>query len=267
MSFIARDTSRDFLPAPAGLHTARLVEIIDLGIPDNDRYGRNTAHHRIRLVFQLEERLPDAPDQCYTVSAFHSLTVSPKSTLKPFLESWLGRRLTARELDEGFDLAALVNRPAYVMVVHTEKNNATYADITSVMPLPPGLVFHFPAMIRQTGEVIAEDLRSNDQADRTSTTDARRTDRASERSRQAPRETSAGEPDVPPARTLREANQAGLAAFGNAWPTERARILRALGLSETVERLTPEQMGALWEAVQAEREEHRERAALMGSVR
>lgn len=262
MNFIARDTSRDFLPAPAGLHTARLVEIVDLGIPDNDRYGRGAAYHRIRLVFQLEERLPDAPDQCYTVSAFHSLTVSPKSTLKPFLESWLGRRLNAQELEEGFDLAALINRPAYVMVVHTEKNNATYADITSVMPPPPGLVYSFPPIVRQSGEVLAEELHSNDQAGPTPPAEAHRTSQPRQRAgRATPQATSHEEPDVPRPCTLREANEAGLAAFGNAWPTERARILRALGLSETVERLTPEQLGALWEAVQVEGEELRERAA------
>jgi hypothetical protein len=52
---IARDTKRDFKPAPEGLHAAVLVDVIDLGIQPS-AWG---PARKVELRFQVEEVNPD----------------------------------------------------------------------------------------------------------------------------------------------------------------------------------------------------------------
>ena len=58
--------------------------------------------------------------------------------MRPLLESWRGKKFTAEEI-RGFDIVKVAGKPAYLNIVHEEKDGKTYANIASIMPIPNGL--------------------------------------------------------------------------------------------------------------------------------
>jgi len=256
MSLIAKDTGKDFIPAPAGLHAARLVELVDLGEQRKEYLGKITTQHRIRFVFQIQERMPEN-GLAYTVSAWHNLTLAEKSTLRPFLESWLGRRLTETETAEGIDLETLLDRTAYIQLIHTERKGAVYADITNIMPLPADVPFHFPEYVRMSGEVVQDELvrerGSHSNGD---------TSRTSERAGTTARQRSERVREMPSRGTkLKDVQQLGTTLYGRQWPAARARILGELGLEDRIESFDEEKLETVLERLQVEADEMEERAA------
>jgi len=71
-----------------------------------------------------------------------TLSLSEKANLRPFLESWRGKKFTAEEI-RGFDITAVAGKPAYLNIIHETKQKngkaVTYANIASIMPLPKGM--------------------------------------------------------------------------------------------------------------------------------
>ena len=85
-----------------------------------------------KIVFEV-----DIPRQDGTRFAVWSRkftpTLSKKSSLRAFLRNWLGRDLTAPEL-EGFDTESLLGLPAQLVIVHHQEEEETYANIASCTP-------------------------------------------------------------------------------------------------------------------------------------
>jgi len=54
------------------------------------------------------------------------------------LQSWRGRAFTPEELKK-FDLVNVLGKPAFINVTHSVKGDKTYANLTSIMPLPKGM--------------------------------------------------------------------------------------------------------------------------------
>lgn len=135
MSIMAKDSRRDWTPAPEGLHQAVAVDVVDLGLVDT-QWGQK---HRVRIIWQLEHVNPDTKKR-FEVRRDFGLSLSEKSHLRPTLEAWRGRKFTKEEL-EGFDLEKLLGANCQVQVVHniTEDGN-TYANIQAVVPLGKGMV-------------------------------------------------------------------------------------------------------------------------------
>ena len=76
--------------------------MIDLGLA-LDAYGRE--RERVRLVFQVSERLPSG--QRMTVSKTYTRSMHERSALRRDLEDWRGRRFTEQEA-RAFDLEKVV---------------------------------------------------------------------------------------------------------------------------------------------------------------
>jgi hypothetical protein len=137
---IAKQKS-DIAPLPAGLHRARCVAVIDLGTqpPTNPQYKPSRKVH-------IEWELPDVTYEKHEegrgvqvvprrISRPFGLTLGKKSTLRGTLESWRGKAFTNEEL-EGFDLAKLLGVPCYINIIHNSEDGETYANISSISPLP-----------------------------------------------------------------------------------------------------------------------------------
>jgi hypothetical protein len=146
MSLIVKDNGSggDFTPAPEGQFQGVCVDVEDLGISTKD-YGQGPKEvDELRVVLQL--KVTDAQGQeikteqggRYIVSRTFTKSLSQKSNLRPFLESWRGRKFTQDELD-GFNVEKLVGANALVQVVHniSKKNGNKYANIQTVMPINP----------------------------------------------------------------------------------------------------------------------------------
>ena len=89
---IVSETRKDFTPAPAGPQQAVCCDVVDLGMKETEYGIKPKLEIRWLLNEFNEEGEPFMVRNWYTVS-FHE-----KATLRKHVEAWLGRALTAAEL-------------------------------------------------------------------------------------------------------------------------------------------------------------------------
>jgi hypothetical protein len=133
MPIIVKDTSTDFEPAPEGAWRAVCTDVVELGLI-HTQFGDKPM---IRIAFELEEINPKN-NKPFMVSQRFGVTLSSKGRLRPFLESWRGKKFTDEEL-KGFDVEALIGVNAQLAVVHNVNDGKTFANIASVMKPARGM--------------------------------------------------------------------------------------------------------------------------------
>lgn len=141
MGLIASDKGgSDFEPLPAGSYVARCVSVVDIGVQPTG-FGDK---EKVYLGFEVpSERVEWEKDgQKHEGPAFigsrYTLSISPKSILGQHLTSWRGVPFTDEER-QGFDLFTVLGAPCMINVIHTQKNDKTYANIEAIMRLPKGI--------------------------------------------------------------------------------------------------------------------------------
>ena len=110
MGLMANDKGggMDFDPIPAGVHHAEGWAVIDLGTQHNPKF--NQDQHKVCIGWELpSERIQIEDngaeiDKPKVISRIFTLSLSEKSHLRPFLESWRGRPFSPQEL-LGFDIS------------------------------------------------------------------------------------------------------------------------------------------------------------------
>lgn len=127
---------REFTPAPAGLHQAVCVDVVDLGMLEVTYGGKTKQQHKVRVVWQIDEAMDD--DKRFIVQKRYTLSLSEKATLRKDLESWRGKPFT-RDEEMGFDLERLIGVNCFLNVVHASRDGKTYANVASVVPLKRGM--------------------------------------------------------------------------------------------------------------------------------
>lgn len=134
--------SKTFTPAPAGVHTAVCVDVIDLGLvksafPD-EKTGADKWQHKVNVVWQIDEKRDDG--KRFQLYKRYTLSLHEKAALRHDLESWRGRPFTFDEL-AGFDVEKLVGANCLVNVQHKKSADGTrtYANVVAIMPLAKGM--------------------------------------------------------------------------------------------------------------------------------
>jgi hypothetical protein len=133
-----------FDPIPAGLHHAICYGIIDVGTqPSNNPQFKPSR--KVVFLFELpDERINiDGKDLPRGTSTKFTLSLGDKSKLRPALQSWRGRPFTDEEL-KGFDITKVLGANAYVNITHETKDGKTYANVTTINPLPKGMAKRTP---------------------------------------------------------------------------------------------------------------------------
>lgn len=150
-SLIASDSGNsDFKRVPAGVFAARCWSMVDLGTQRVEFQGEVKEQRKVQIGWELfgedENGDPLVMDdgKPMTISKRYTLSLSPKSRLRPDLEAWRGRPFTDEEA-KGFDLHALIGAPCMVNITHTERNGKTYSNVASLTPLPKALRDTLPA--------------------------------------------------------------------------------------------------------------------------
>lgn len=127
----------DFVPAPAGLHRAVCVDVIDMGLIDTGKFGVQDV---VRLVWQTEAMGADG--KRYAIHKRYNKTLGAKANLRRDLVSWRGMDFTPEEL-KGFDLEKLLGANCQLNVVHNQKeidgDMITFANVNSIVPAPQGV--------------------------------------------------------------------------------------------------------------------------------
>lgn len=131
--------TQDFEQPPAGTHPARCCRVIDLGTQQVDWQGNVKHQHKVVITWELpgepmEDGRPFTANQRYTFSS------SDKSHFRNHLESWRGKKFEDGDFGPGgFDIKNLLSVPCLLSIVHTNKNDRVYANVTSVMKVPKGM--------------------------------------------------------------------------------------------------------------------------------
>lgn len=136
MPIVAKSSGTNFVPAPSGAHSAVCVDVVDLGMLEVSFGGKKKTQHKIRMVWQIAEVMPD--NKPFIVQKRYTLSLHEKAGLRKDLESWRGKAFTADEL-EGFDLEVLIGVTCLLNVLQVQRDGDTYANVVSIMRLPKGV--------------------------------------------------------------------------------------------------------------------------------
>lgn len=160
MPAVVKDTGTARIPAPAGVHNAVCVDVVELGLQQT-KFG---AKDMIALIWEIDEEHPSF-ERRFTVTKRYNRTLNEKGTLSKDLESWRGRPFTAEER-AGFDVERLIGVPCMLNIVHNESAGAVYANVTSVTTVAKGMqkLAPSPDYVRVMDRENSWDVRSQPQA-------------------------------------------------------------------------------------------------------
>jgi hypothetical protein len=131
----------DFAPPPAGAFPAICYRFIDLGTQTTNFNGETKHQRKVMLSWELaddQERMEDG--RPWTISQRYTWSMHEKATLRKTLESWRGIAFEEKDFGEGgFDTRKLLGAPCMLSLVHAEKNDKTYTNISAVTKLPRGM--------------------------------------------------------------------------------------------------------------------------------
>lgn len=135
--------NKDFEPAPAGNHIARLYKIVHVGTIQDTYEGKPREINKIALTFELSSELHQfregEPDRPWSVSREFTFSMGEKANLRKMVEGMIGVALQDEEATS-FNIEDLLGKACLLNVVH-KKNTVgkTYAQIAGASPLPKGL--------------------------------------------------------------------------------------------------------------------------------
>lgn len=139
---VSANDTKSFTPAPAGVHQAVCVDVIDLGrlqsaFPD-EKTGQPKWQHKLNVVWQIDEKRDDG--KRFQLYKRYTSSLHEKAALRHDLESWRGKPFTFDEL-AGFDVEKLVGANCFINVQHKKSADGTrtYANVVSIMPVPKNL--------------------------------------------------------------------------------------------------------------------------------
>ena len=134
MSLIASDKG-NFSPVPAGNHPAICYQVVDFGVQRGGKFP--APKHQIRINWEIpsERIVINGEDLPRAIGRTFTLSLNAKANLGKALESWRGKPFTAEER-VAFDVKRLLGAAAMVNVVHVQSNGKTYANVSSISPLP-----------------------------------------------------------------------------------------------------------------------------------
>jgi hypothetical protein len=139
----ATKKAADFEPVPAGNHVARLYQIIHIGTVATSYFGEERQRDLVRLTFELcnERKVFKEGDEPkpFSISREFTLSMGPKSALRPFVEGMGGVKLTDEEA-YNLDLENLLGQECLLNVVHAQGSEGrVFANIQNATPLPKGM--------------------------------------------------------------------------------------------------------------------------------
>lgn len=143
---ILREEGTSYAPPPEGQFLAVCVDVVDLGEMRSEWQGKVSMKRKCRIVFELSEKREDGA--AYRASRMFTASLSEKSNLRAFLQSWRGKPFTREELG-GFDTEVLIGINAIVQIVHAERGDKVYANIDTIMKPMKGM-----PLLKPTGEYV-----------------------------------------------------------------------------------------------------------------
>jgi hypothetical protein len=164
--------------APEGAYPARCYQIIDKGTIFDEKWGNKKR--KVQFLFELPTETAvfseDKGEQPFYVKGVFNLTMGEKASLRKFIESWIGKKLTDAQAAD-FDITKLLGHPGMINIAHNGKEDRVYANIMGISPLPKGLACppainelltydtteHNAEVFAKLPEFLQEDIRKSDE--------------------------------------------------------------------------------------------------------
>jgi hypothetical protein len=121
---------------PKGSFVAKCIDVIDLGMVDEEWEGVVKKKHKIVLRFWAGQYNED--NQPVYASQRFTLSLHENAALRPFLVGWRGEEFTDAELKK-FDVESLIGQDAYITVVQVKKGDKVFANVKSAAMPPSGM--------------------------------------------------------------------------------------------------------------------------------
>jgi len=139
MGLKVKNTNIDFELPPAETTLAVCIHVVDLGLQKGSYQGQPRVDAQYLFTWELpRQKMKDG--RPFTLSNHYTASLGKKANLRKMIEAWGGRELTEKELEEGFDLKKLLGRWCMLGIVHNDHKDKTYANINSIVKLPPDMV-------------------------------------------------------------------------------------------------------------------------------
>ncbi len=130
-------SNKMFDPPPEGVYRAVCVDVIDVGMVHNAKYGKD--EHKVRLVFELDPESGLREDgRPFLLSVKYTLSLGELAHLRRFLDAWRGKKLTDEEA-RNLDLESCIGKSGQLSVGHRAGSEGrVFADINGILPLGKG---------------------------------------------------------------------------------------------------------------------------------
>jgi hypothetical protein len=147
--FLPQPTEGNFEPAPAGTHVAICYRVIDLGTQESVYNGEKKSARKVMISWEFPNEVK-ADGKPFVVSAIYTWSMHEKSTLRKTLEAWRGAAFTEADFKPptAFDVRNILGKSCTLSVVHVQKGDRTYANVSSVGKAMKGAVT--PALVNDT---------------------------------------------------------------------------------------------------------------------
>ena len=160
MPITAQNTGKTFELVPAGNHIARCFQMIEIGTVTEEIMKKQKRLYKVRISWELpnEKKVFDQAkgEQPFSISKKYTLSMHEKSNMRKDLESWRGKGFTDDEA-KAFDITKLLGVPCMVNIIHkTSQGGNQYAAISSVTPMPKGMLC--PPQINSTFVLSYDDV-------------------------------------------------------------------------------------------------------------
>lgn len=135
MSFLAENKGTGEL-APAGMHLARCISLIDLGTHVSEMYNR--ANRKLSVGWELpneSRKKGDFAGKPFILAKWYTLSWGEKANLRIMIQTWRGKPFSGEET-KAFQISKILGQPCMLSVNHEHKNGNDRAIITAVTPIP-----------------------------------------------------------------------------------------------------------------------------------
>jgi hypothetical protein len=127
----------DFELCPPGPQRLVCVDVIKNGWHKSSFSGEDPKWQmKITVVWHSEKKMPDG--RPFHVQKRYTQSAHKKATLRKDMEAWRGKSWTDEEA-AAFDLDRLIGICAFANITHEEKSSGIWAEVQSIMPIPPGM--------------------------------------------------------------------------------------------------------------------------------
>lgn len=132
------NNGKDFVLPAEGPTIGVNYLVADLGTQARDYNGEKSQVRQLVMAFELPGQAhPETGKPLIQYTRRFTVSLSEKSALRPFLESWRGQKFSDTDIPK-FSAKVLVGKAAMLQIGHESKSGKDRSQIMTIMGVPAG---------------------------------------------------------------------------------------------------------------------------------